>query len=415
MNDGADGADRTAGADGIEEPGVPVDRPAPSTSPYRLVLGALAVLVALTGWLGWRDLEVRRAEDLRAAMVQAGQAGVVALTTIDHERVDEDVRRILDSSTGGFRDDFARRADSFADAARQAQSTSVGTVSEAGVESVDGEQGRVLINAGLKIPDLRFRAVCDIWPYHRTYAERLLKKFRHDARPFDDPQDRPRVAIVVYRLGLSQEETEAAIRHLPGEVTLAFSPYSRRLAEWISAAAAAGHEALIQVPMEPIDYPADDPGPLTLLTAATARDNMERLSAVLERASGTFGAMNHMGSRFTASPLHMRTVIEALATRGLAWVDARDSADTLGPRIATDAGVPTAYVNRVIDLQASRVSIDQRLAELERIARADGAAVGAAYPFPVTIERLGAWVNTLEAKGLVLAPVSAVLNRQRVP
>lgn len=145
MNDGADGADRTAGADGIEEPGVPVDRPAPSTWPYRLVLGALAVLVALTGWLGWRDLEVRRAEDLRAAMVQAGQAGVVALTTIDHERVDEDVRRILDSSTGGFRDDFARRADSFADAARQAQSTSVGTVSEAGVESADGEQGRVLV------------------------------------------------------------------------------------------------------------------------------------------------------------------------------------------------------------------------------------------------------------------------------
>jgi len=49
-----------------------------------------------------------------------------------------------------------------------------------------GEQGRALINAALKIPDLRFRGVCDIWPYNRTYAERLLKKFSHDARPFDD-------------------------------------------------------------------------------------------------------------------------------------------------------------------------------------------------------------------------------------
>jgi Predicted dehydrogenases and related proteins len=49
-----------------------------------------------------------------------------------------------------------------------------------------GEQGRVLLNASLKIPDIRYRAVCDIWPYNRTYGERLLKKFDHDARPFED-------------------------------------------------------------------------------------------------------------------------------------------------------------------------------------------------------------------------------------
>ena len=49
-----------------------------------------------------------------------------------------------------------------------------------------GEQGRVLLNAALKIPDLRFRAVCDIWNYNRTYGERLLKKFGHDVLPFED-------------------------------------------------------------------------------------------------------------------------------------------------------------------------------------------------------------------------------------
>lgn len=49
-----------------------------------------------------------------------------------------------------------------------------------------GEQGRVLINAALKIPDVRFVAVCDIWPYNRTYGERLLKKFGHDVRAFED-------------------------------------------------------------------------------------------------------------------------------------------------------------------------------------------------------------------------------------
>ena len=77
--------------------------------------------------------------------MQAGRDGALALTSIDYERVDEDVQRILDSSTGLFRDDFAVRADSFKAAARQAQSKSVGTVTEAGVETVDGDQGRILV------------------------------------------------------------------------------------------------------------------------------------------------------------------------------------------------------------------------------------------------------------------------------
>ena len=80
-------------------------------------------------------------------MVQAGRDGVLALTTIDHQRVDEDVQRILDTSTGTFRDDFAQRADSFKDAARKAQSKSVGTVVESGFESLDGEFARVLVAA----------------------------------------------------------------------------------------------------------------------------------------------------------------------------------------------------------------------------------------------------------------------------
>lgn len=141
----ADGATMADGADGVGEAELPPDRRALSSPPRRLIAGALAILIVITGWLGWQDVQIRRAEHLRDAMVQAGRDGVVALTTIDHEQVDEDVQRILDSSTGRFRDDFAQRADSFTAAARKAQSKSVGTVSEAGVESVDGDRGRVLV------------------------------------------------------------------------------------------------------------------------------------------------------------------------------------------------------------------------------------------------------------------------------
>ncbi|WP_313674236.1 mammalian cell entry protein [Mycolicibacterium sp.] len=117
----------------------------PRTPRRRAATAALAVLVALSSWLGWRDIQIRRAEDIQSQVLQAARAGMVALTSIDHDRVDEGVQRILDTSTGGFREDFAQRAEPFKDAARKAQSTSVGTVSEAGVESVDGAQGRVLV------------------------------------------------------------------------------------------------------------------------------------------------------------------------------------------------------------------------------------------------------------------------------
>lgn len=133
-------------AGGADEPDVAraADEPSPQWH-RRAVIVAVAVLLVFTGWLGWRDVEVRRAEQQRDAMVQAGRAGLLALTTIDHQRVDDDVQRILDASTGEFHDDFAARAESFKDAARTAQSISVGTVTEAGIESVNGDRGSVLV------------------------------------------------------------------------------------------------------------------------------------------------------------------------------------------------------------------------------------------------------------------------------
>ncbi|MFM8597872.1 MAG: mammalian cell entry protein [Mycobacterium sp.] len=105
----------------------------------------VAALAGLTGWLGLRDHQDRADQRLRQEMVQAARQGAVNLTTIDYRRAEQDVQRILDSSTGAFRDDFAARAGSFIDAAQKTQSTSVGTVTEAGLESVSGDEGRVLV------------------------------------------------------------------------------------------------------------------------------------------------------------------------------------------------------------------------------------------------------------------------------
>lgn len=231
-------------------------------------------------------------------------------------------------------------------------------------------------------------------------------------RPFVDRTGGARIAIVIADMGMSQSATHAAIQQLPGAVTLSFAPYAADLDAWIAKARAAGHEVMLQLPMEPIDYPINDPGPYTLLTSLPAEDNLDRLEWLLSRFTGYVGVTDYMGARFTSSPDHLRPILGVLRDRGLMFLDSRSSGDSIAGKLATEIGLPRALNNRFLDAVASRHAIDARLGELERIAATTGFAIGIGFPFPVTIERIAAWAATLRAKELVLSPVSALVDQQ---
>ena len=233
------------------------------------------------------------------------------------------------------------------------------------------------------------------------------------ARPFDNRDTRPRIAIIMSGLGLSGAATQAAIQGLPGGVSLAFQPFADDLQQWIRLARAAGHEVFLNLPMEPVDFPASDPGPRALFVAYAPEENIERLEWALSRVSGYVGLLNHMGSRFTTSREAMLPIMTTLEQRGLAFVDARVSARSVATVLATEQNVPRAINDRFLDARGvSRATLDARLAELESIAGEVGVSVGIGQAFPVTIERIREWAATLNGKGIVLAPVSAVLDRQ---
>ncbi|NKB48365.1 MAG: divergent polysaccharide deacetylase family protein [Alphaproteobacteria bacterium] len=233
------------------------------------------------------------------------------------------------------------------------------------------------------------------------------------ARPFDNRDTRPRIALIMSGLGLSGAATQAAIQGLPGGVSLAFQPFADDLQQWIRLARAAGHEVYLNLPMEPVDFPASDPGPRALFVAYAPEENIERLEWALSRVSGYVGLLNHMGSRFTTSREAMLPIMSTLEHRGLAFVDARVSARSVATVLATEQNVPRAINDRFLDArEVSRSTVDARLAELESIATEVGVSVGIGQAFPVTIERIREWAATLNGKGIVLAPVSAVLDRQ---
>lgn len=232
------------------------------------------------------------------------------------------------------------------------------------------------------------------------------------ARPFERPDKRPRVAVLLTGLGLSGAATEAAINNLPGGVTLGFNPYAPKLDEWLGYARAAGHEVFLSVAMEPVDYPRVDPGPHTLLISLDRQQNLERLQWVLSRVTGYVGVVTSAGSRFTTSETDLLPILDEIKGRGLMFVDGRSTENSIAGSLAKSIGLPHAVSDLTLDQQASRDAIDQRLQQLEQVAHKAGVAVGLGEVYPVTIERLAQWVPTLERKGIVLTPVSATADMQ---
>lgn len=232
------------------------------------------------------------------------------------------------------------------------------------------------------------------------------------ARPFNEKSKKPRISIIISDMGLSSNSTEKAITELPPEITLAFVPYAGNLEEWVKKSRDAGHEVLLSIPMEPESYPKDDPGPNALLTSLSKEENINRLNWALSRATGYVGIMNFMGSRYTTNTDFMADLLEKLYHRGLLIVDAASSTDSVIPSLSRINGVPYSVNDRYIDNIASRQSIDKQLKYLEDVAVRRGYAVGIAFPYPITFERLNKWVATLKDKNIELAPVTAVTSEE---
>ncbi len=228
------------------------------------------------------------------------------------------------------------------------------------------------------------------------------------APPIDPADTRPKVALLLVGIGLSDAESRAAIESLPPGITLGVSPYTPAVEPLLADARAHGHEILVTLPMESQGYPLNDSGPHALLTGADPADNQRNLEWVLSRvpgAAGVTGASDGLrGERFAGSSSLFIPVLQELASRGLMYVDPRDNASDPGAAVT---------VTRLVDEPPLRAAIDARLAELEQAARDGKPALGLAGPLrPVTVERIASWARGLDGRGIALVPASALLPKR---
>jgi len=224
------------------------------------------------------------------------------------------------------------------------------------------------------------------------------------AAGFDRTTRRPRIGLVIAGIGMDSAASLAAIRALPAGVTLAVSPYAADPRRMLQAARLAEQEYLLSLPMEPESFPLNDPGKRALMTNLTPDENHTRLDWMLSRFAGYAGVTGAegmlRGERFAAVKEQMAPVLTELAERGLLYLDARPGEQAL-------PHVWNADVDLVLD--EPETAVDGKLADLERIARDKGSAIGLlSAPRPLIVQRVAAWAGQLRDRGFVIAPVSAL-------
>jgi len=236
-----------------------------------------------------------------------------------------------------------------------------------------------------------------IGPDGRTPAQAYARAALADGKP--------KVALIIGGLGLNAKATHEAIEGLPPEVTLSFVPYADGLQGWIDAARAAGHEVLLEAPMEPKEYPQNDPGPYTLMADGQPAETTRRLEWLLSRATGYFGVTNYLGSKFVQSPSAVAILASDLRARGLAFIDDGTAAQIGG-------GLPRASADRIVDDQLDGAAIDAQLTALETQASRSGKALGAGFAYPVTLQEAARWAGGLQGRGYQLVPASALTAKR---
>ena len=237
---------------------------------------------------------------------------------------------------------------------------------------------------------------------------RPLDAFARPVQPIPGKPDAPRIALIVEGLGIGASLTTDAIAKLPGPVTLGFVPYGTDAAALVARARAAGHEVLLQVPMEPFEYPNNDPGPQTLLTSLTPQQNIDRLYWLMSRFQGYVGLTNSMGARFTAAEPSFAPILHEAAKRGLIFVDDGSNPRSVAGRIAGANNLPFAQADVILDSVPTATEIDRALGRLETAARERAVAVGIASALPVSIDHIAKWAKAAAGRGLLVVPVSAV-------
>ena len=247
-------------------------------------------------------------------------------------------------------------------------------------------------------------------PYPRSVAKTLPALPSRLPNPPQDkagPQGLPKIAIIIDDMGVDHGRSRQVI-NLPAPLSLSFLPYATGLSPLLKSARAKGHEIMIHMPMQPLD-PDQDPGPVAVSVGMTKEKIQTLLQQAFEAVPDASGLNNHMGSRATADPATMESVMEILAGRGVFFIDSRTGSQSVAEDQARAHGLAYGGRDVFLDHVDTPQAIHTALDSLERIARRRGYAIAIGHPRDHTIQALRQWLPSARAGGFEIVTAGALV------
>ena len=361
---------------------------------WQLAVAIVAAVVVLVGaiWLLMRgEVGDRKAFDARLLEL-AEERGV------DQNDVaaDEQIRKVGGIFVRTWHVDFPNRAarDGFVGdlqiegAARKAE---VSYPEDLGAETL-----RVLVGFEIEAFDLRL-AVREAKPVPIRPTEPTAPP-TPTPKPQPAPDARGRLAILLDDGGQKLDLVPKAAA-LPAEVGFAILPFLPKSAETATALHQAGHEIWLHLPMEPENYPKNDPGPRVVLVAMNSDELRTAVHSAINNIPHVVGVNNHMGSQATADLKMMTWIMQELKTRGLSFIDSRTTVNTVAEEAARAQGVPTNRRHVFLDNVRSAAAIRKQLDEAVYRCRMEGEIIAIGHLDKVTLQVLFEDLPGISARG----------------
>ena len=228
-------------------------------------------------------------------------------------------------------------------------------------------------------------------------------------RPQPAPEARGRLAILLDDVGQKLDLVPAAAA-LPKQVGFAILPFLPKSAESAEALYGAGHEIWLHLPMEPENFPANNPGPGAILMSMSTNQLRAAVHDALDNIPHAIGVNNHMGSKVTADLRTMTWIMQELKIRDLAFIDSRTTSRTVAEDAAAGQGVPANRRHVFLDNQRDRAAIRRQLEEAVRRCRLEGEIIAIGHLDQVTIEVLAKELPGIARRGADLVKPSRLVR-----
>jgi len=255
-----------------------------------------------------------------------------------------------------------------------------------------------------------------IWKSFPPYKKELPppapipEKVEKKAKPEVKEEFPYKIAIIIDDVGYPSENTKD-YTGFKGKLTFSVLPFLSESKKYQKLLKEKGFEIMLHLPMEPLSYPENDPGPSAIMMGDSRQEVERKLSLMLNQIYYAAGANNHMGSRATQNKILMEWVLSYLKSKQLFFIDSLTSPDSCAYKIAEKLEIRNAKRDIFLDNKDSFDYINYQFEKLKEIARERGSAIGIGhYNKKHTIEVLNYQLQYLKKEGfdLVFASELAV-------